>query len=207
MTKTDARAQAGSPSGRQEQSAATTPLKFKVLLWLALAAVVGGIGYADYITGFEVSVLVFYFVPVGLAAWRLGLLAGFSMAVLSAAAWGLSNHYAGQIYSSQMIFVWNNGVRLTAFLTVAWLTARNVALLARERATSMKLRKTLAEVNVLEGLLPVCTSCKRIRNDQGNWEQMERYIQERSSAKFSHGYCPECARKWVREGGLGEALR
>ena len=180
---------------------------FKVLIWLALAAMVGGVGYADYLTGFEVSVFVFYFVPVGLAAWRLGLLAGVLMAVLSAVAWGLANHHAGQIYSSQMIFVWNTVVRLIAFLTVVWLTARNVALLARERATSMKLRKTLAEVNFLEGLLPICTSCKKIRNDQGNWEQMEHYFQDRSSAKFSHGYCPECAKQWVQEGGLGEALR
>ena len=114
------------------------PLKFKILIWLALAAMVAGIGYVDYLTGFEVSVLVFYFVPVGLAAWRLGLPAGFSMAVLSAVTCGLSGHYAGLIYSSQMILVWNSGLRLTAFLTVAWLTARNVAVLARERANSRK---------------------------------------------------------------------
>ena len=73
--------------------------------------------------------------------------------------------------------------------------------------TPGKLSKALTEVNVLEaGLLPVWISCKKIRNDQGNREQMDRYIQERSSAKFSHGYCPECAKKEAQEGGLGEAL-
>ncbi|MDW7772148.1 MAG: hypothetical protein SCH71_04575 [Desulfobulbaceae bacterium] len=51
----------------------------------------------------------------------------------------------------------------------------------------------------LEGILPICASCKKIRNDQGNWQQVESYIHERSEADFSHGICPECAEKLYPE--------
>ncbi len=47
----------------------------------------------------------------------------------------------------------------------------------------------------LEGILPVCASCKRIRDEKDNWHQIESYIREKSDAEFSHGICPECAKK------------
>jgi len=54
------------------------------------------------------------------------------------------------------------------------------------------LREALAQVRNLSGLLPICASCKKIRDDQGYWTQIESYIHEHSEAKFSHGICPEC---------------
>jgi hypothetical protein len=48
-------------------------------------------------------------------------------------------------------------------------------------------------VKRLEGILPTCAYCKRIRDDDGDWHQFELYIRERSQAEFSHGICPECA--------------
>lgn len=59
----------------------------------------------------------------------------------------------------------------------------------------MKLRKALHEVKTLSGLLPICSSCKKIRDDTGYWQQIERYISLRSDADFSHSLCPECAEK------------
>jgi len=44
-------------------------------------------------------------------------------------------------------------------------------------------------------MIPICANCKKIRDDKGYWEQIETYIQERTSATFTHGICPECARK------------
>ena len=62
-----------------------------------------------------------------------------------------------------------------------------------------ELQHALAEVKRLGGLLPICASCKKIRTDEGYWEQVEVYIAERSDAQFSHGYCPDCARKLFPE--------
>lgn len=51
-----------------------------------------------------------------------------------------------------------------------------------------------SRMRYLEGFLPICSSCKKIRDEQGNWQQIESYIHDRSEARFSHGICPPCAR-------------
>jgi hypothetical protein len=58
-----------------------------------------------------------------------------------------------------------------------------------------ELKKALEEIKTLSGFLPICASCKKIRDDQGYWKQIEVYISEHSEAEFSHGICPECAQK------------
>jgi hypothetical protein len=58
-----------------------------------------------------------------------------------------------------------------------------------------ELTKALSEVKLLSGLLPICASCKKIRDDQGYWNQIEAYIQRHSQAQFSHSICPECMEK------------
>jgi PAS domain S-box-containing protein len=59
----------------------------------------------------------------------------------------------------------------------------------------LELKEALAEIKTLHGILNICSYCKRICNDDGNWEQMELYIRDRSEADFSHGICPECLAK------------
>jgi DNA-binding response OmpR family regulator len=54
------------------------------------------------------------------------------------------------------------------------------------------------QVQQLEGLLPICAYCKRIRGGDEGWESIERYVEARSEAQFSHGYCPDCYEKYVR---------
>lgn len=66
----------------------------------------------------------------------------------------------------------------------------------RERERLIEdLRHALSQIKTLSGLLPICASCKRIRDDQGYWNQIEAYIQSHSAAEFSHGICPECIKK------------
>lgn len=56
-----------------------------------------------------------------------------------------------------------------------------------------RLDRAVANVRILSGLLPICASCKRIRDDQGYWSQIEHYLGQHTEAEFSHGICPECA--------------
>lgn len=58
-----------------------------------------------------------------------------------------------------------------------------------------ELTKALAEIHTLKGILPICSYCKKIRDDEGHWEQMEKYIRNRSEADFSHSICPNCMKK------------
>lgn len=67
------------------------------------------------------------------------------------------------------------------------------------RRLNAELQDALAEVKTLRGILPICSSCKKIRDDEGYWNQLETYIQEHSEAVFSHGICPECAKKLYPE--------
>ncbi|MCI5222388.1 MAG: hypothetical protein D3924_06900 [Candidatus Electrothrix sp. AR4] len=62
-----------------------------------------------------------------------------------------------------------------------------------------KLQEALSKVKILSGFLPICASCKKIRDDRGYWNQIESYIREHSEAEFSHGICPDCAEKLYPE--------
>jgi hypothetical protein len=59
----------------------------------------------------------------------------------------------------------------------------------------LDLQNALQEVKTLSGLLPICASCKKIRDDKGYWNNLELYISEHSDAEFTHGICPECAQR------------
>jgi hypothetical protein len=58
-----------------------------------------------------------------------------------------------------------------------------------------ELKRALEEVKTLQGFIPICASCKKIRDDKGYWNQIEHYIQNHSDVTFSHGICPECLEK------------
>jgi DNA-binding response OmpR family regulator len=65
-----------------------------------------------------------------------------------------------------------------------------------------ELKQALEEIKTLNGILPICSYCKQIRNDEGYWQQVEEYISEHSKALFSHGVCPNCYKKVIKH--LGE---
>jgi DNA-binding response OmpR family regulator len=76
--------------------------------------------------------------------------------------------------------------------------ARVVALQRTLRDRIVALEQALAHVNQLQGLLPICMYCKRIRQDGNYWQRVESYISEHSGATFSHGICPECLEVHVK---------
>lgn len=61
--------------------------------------------------------------------------------------------------------------------------------------TLQELQNALKDIRTLSGLIPICSSCKKIRDDKGFWNQVEIYIEDRSDAQFSHGICPDCRDK------------
>lgn len=65
-----------------------------------------------------------------------------------------------------------------------------------------KLQKAINEIKTLRGILPICSHCKKIRDDKGSWNQIEAYIRDHSEAEFSHGICQECAKKYYPDMNL-----
>lgn len=84
---------------------------------------------------------------------------------------------------------------LESFLDI---TERKEAEEEREKLIE-ELQDALAKVKTLSGLLPICVSCKKIRDDKGYWNQIEIYVREHSEAEFSHSTCPECVKKLYPE--------
>ena len=72
--------------------------------------------------------------------------------------------------------------------------------LLREKDELIRQRdQVLSEIKTLRGMIPICTHCKKIRNDHGFWEQVEKYIKEHSDVEFTHGVCPDCMEKYYKE--------
>ncbi len=107
--------------------------------------------------------------------------------------------------------------RSIAWMTMSWQPIRNDAgerlgfrtsardFTERQREQQERERlirereEALAKVQTLHGMLPICSSCKKIRNDAGSWEQIETYVRSHSGAEFSHGICPDCMRELYPE--------
>lgn len=104
----------------------------------------------------------------------------------------LDGLFSGDIIESQGV---------TYFLTVMIdITGRKQAEAAQQE-TIRELRSALSEISALQGILPICSGCKKIRDDSGYWEQVEAYVSRHTGAQFSHGMCPGCLTKLYPEYG------
>jgi hypothetical protein len=87
---------------------------------------------------------------------------------------------------------------LCVLLLAATVAERTTA--ERERSALLaELQKALAEIKTLRGLIPICAWCKRVRDDQDFWHSVEDYVGQHTEATFSHGMCPQCLEKAVRD--------
>lgn len=152
------------------------------IYWIALSVVVAGIDF--WLGPFFQFPIAFVF-PVALAAW------------FSGKAWGIALSVALPLVRLYFISIWdvpwefaysvaNAAIRMVILSGLALLVAR-VAQQERELA---------GRVKSLEGLLPICSGCKKIRDEEERWQPLETYISERSHAQFTHGLCPPCAREY-----------
>jgi len=85
--------------------------------------------------------------------------------------------------------------RVSSALALKQETDRRMAHESELRRSNEQLQRALREVKVLRGLIPICASCKKIRNDGGFWQQLEEYLGDHSEAEFSHGLCQPCIKK------------
>jgi|GEM_PF-767441 len=139
----------------------------------------------DYATGKNIQFPIFYALPVGILAW---------------------NSYSKGAYIAAIFlplirvwfnFVWNDNESITHALVNALINMAALVLYSYLFCILSEQAKMLAKrVRVLEGILPTCDICKKIRNEQGEYEPAEKYISEHTEAQFSHGICPECAKEF-----------
>ncbi len=79
-------------------------------------------------------------------------------------------------------------------------TVNNLQLYAEhEKKARLELQCYLNEIKTLKGFIPICCSCKKIRDDNGFWQQVEKYIKDHSETEFTHSFCPTCLEKFLDE--------
>ena len=162
-----------------------SPLEFlsnvRAIHWIAVAACILLI---DYATGPFIQFPILFVIPVALGTATHGRRVGYALAVLLPL------------------------IRLSFFLEWAlpstWTlelidTLVDVIILAGFAALINQVVRQQRNIRILEGMLPICGFCKRIRDEDGSWKQIESFITERSSAQFSHTFCVECGRKHYPE--------
>jgi hypothetical protein len=140
---------------------------------------------ADYFSGPFIQFPVTYLIPVSLAAWYNGRWWGLFFALLLPLVRFYYNMVLWTIPWSIVEASTNALIRIIVLCSFA-------LILDRTAKQTLKLSK---QVQFLEGLLPICSYCKKIRDQSDEWQPMEKYIMERSEAKFTHGICPECLQK------------
>lgn len=160
------------------QSYARQPLLFSLGVALVVLLV-------DYLSGRAIRFPLIYAIPVGLAAWRHKRAAAYGQALLLPAVrlvFDLPWHTMKQF----PIDVLNLPIAALSLSLYAYLIDR----------TSRQTLELHRRVRKLEGILDICASCKRIKNADGAYEQLEAYITDHSEAVFSHGLCPDCLPKY-----------
>lgn len=166
---------------------------------LGIVLVIFFLGWIDWQTGYELNFFVFYFIPVIIAAWFYGIELTIAFSIMCAFVWFVSDKLSGHNYSSNILAIWNTFIRLSSFLIIGLSICRIAILLQLEKNKADDLRKALLEIKILKSFLSICSVCKKIRNEEANWQQIESYISKHSDTEFSHGYCPECAKKALEE--------
>jgi hypothetical protein len=148
------------------------------LWWIGIAGLLLAF---DYFTGLYTLLPALYVVPVTLAAWYSGLAPAMALAALTPVA-----HIAFQLAQG-------TSEPLAPLVAAASLRAAVIGVMALWFDRLSKHERELARhVETLEGLLHICTFCKNIRNEAGEWERLGKAISARSDTTFSHGYCPDC---------------
>ena len=135
----------------------------------------------DFMAGPVVFFPILFVIPVTLMAWNCGLrtalILGAVLCVIRFAtqcAWGIPDPF--------FVSILNAGLRFGILAFITFLVGK----------LSQQTQALRARVRTLEGLLPTCSFCKDIRDEAGNWHQMEAYVTSRTEARFSHGVCPDC---------------
>jgi hypothetical protein len=165
--------------------------------WIGMALL---LLWFDYRSGPDSSFPVVYVIPVCLAAWYSGRWAGLALALVTPLA-----------HAVFLVAAWPQPGPLAPHLAATALRAAVIVIMALWFARLSEHERALRDqVQTLEGLLPICSFCRKIRNDAGEWERLERFISARSGALFSHAYCPACMKEQypeLEDGGTAPTAR
>jgi K+-sensing histidine kinase KdpD len=165
--------------------------RYHLIIGLLLTMV---IGYADYVTGYEFRMELFYLLPISYVTWFVGQRIGVLFSVLSVITIVYSDIMAGKRYSSHAVEFWNLAVYFVFYVIVTLLLKLRISLQQRENLIE-ELDNALRQNEELSAMLPVCANCKKFRDDREYRQGVESYISRHTKTEFSQSLCKECAEK------------
>ncbi len=136
----------------------------------------------DFLSGPIIFFPVMFVIPVTLMSWNCGLRTALILGTILCVIRFCIQYAWGIPYTLPEAIV-NAVLRLGVLLFITFLAGK----------LSQQTQALRARVRTLEGILPTCSFCKDIRDEAGNWHEIEDYVTSRTEARFSHGVCPECA--------------
>lgn len=140
---------------------------------------------ADYFSGPFIQFPVTYLIPVALLSWFNGRRWGIIFAIFMPLVRFCFNITLWTVPWTMTEASINALIRIVVLSSFALTIDR----------TAIQTRRLSRQVSLLEGLLPICSYCKKIRDQNDKWQVMEKYIMDRSAATFTHGICPDCMRE------------
>lgn len=151
------------------------------LWWVGVGA---ALIWLDYVLGPDAQFPVLYVIPVTVAAWYSGRWPALALAVA-----------IPLVHAGFLLTLWREPGNLFNILAPTILRGSVIMVMALwfSRLSEHE-RKVHQYVQRLEGLLPICSFCKSIRNKAGDWERIEIFISDRSEAEFTHSFCPTCGK-------------
>ena len=150
------------------------------------------IGYVDYVTGYELRMELFYLLPISYATWFIGQRIGILFSILSIVTIACSDIMAGKQYASFTIEFWNGAIYLVFYVIVTMLLKLRISLQQRENLIE-ELDNALRQNEELSGMLPICPSCNKFRDDREYRQEVESYISKHTKTEFGHSLCKDCS--------------
>ncbi len=166
---------------------------FEALIFIAI------IGTLDLLTGCEISVSILYLAPISLAAWYAGGHSGFIVAIVSALVWLLADIGAGHVYQHSFIPYWNALVLLGEFILADLVVSQLRHSYQAQASLIEELNEAIDNTLTFRGLVPICPRCKKMRDDDGYWQEVEAYLGEYAEASITHDLCPQCRKEMKKE--------
>jgi hypothetical protein len=140
--------------------------------------------FLDFSMGPYIAFPITFLVPVAISAWFCRSYFAYGLAIAQPLV-RLGVSFNWQVPWSVSTSIINTLIRIAVLGLLAYLISR----------TARQTRQLARRVNLLEGILPICSLCKKIRDQHDNWQPVEVYVSNRSEALFSHSLCPDCLKR------------
>ncbi|HEX9119772.1 MAG TPA: DUF4118 domain-containing protein [Terriglobales bacterium] len=168
------------------------------------AVVIGSVAAAAAITWLlrpylQVAVSIVFLGAVMISAWYGGVMRGLVAAAVSVLTFELLFHRTPETIENPITWAVWTIMFVAVSLLISFFEGQLRDALEQVEAANGKLQDTLDHVRRLESMLPICAGCKRIRSKDGEWLVFERYLNDTTGTKFTHGLCPACYREYGGE--------